>query len=46
MNGYCKFLRAGDWQKDGTFLLWEQLKECGVNEYTEEELEEMWNEYE
>ena len=44
MNGYCKFLRAGDWQKDGPFLLWDQVKECGINEFTDEELEEIWNE--
>ena len=29
-NGYCRLLRKGDWMKDGTFLLWDQCKECGV----------------
>lgn len=22
----------GDWQEDGTMLLWDQCKECGINE--------------
>lgn len=30
-NGYCRLLKAGDWQKDGTFLLWDSVKECGIN---------------
>lgn len=29
-NGYCAHLKAGDWE-DGTFLLWDLVKECGVN---------------
>lgn len=36
MNGYCKFLNKGDWypsEKGGTSLLWDQCKECGVNDY-------------
>lgn len=30
-NGYCHFLKSGDWQKDLFGLLWDQVKECGVN---------------
>jgi hypothetical protein len=32
MNGYCSFLEKGDWQDDGTMLLWDQVKECQINE--------------
>ncbi|WP_061328849.1 hypothetical protein [Clostridium botulinum] len=28
--GYCKYLNHGDWQEDGTFLLWDMVKECGI----------------
>jgi hypothetical protein len=31
-NGYCSFLERGDWQEDWFSLLWDQVKECGVNE--------------
>jgi hypothetical protein len=31
MYGYCWFLGKGDWEEDGTFLLFDQCKECGVN---------------
>lgn len=31
-NGYCKFLKAGDWEDNGTLLLWDQCKECGVSD--------------
>ena len=31
MNGYCWFLEKGDWEEDGTDLLFDQVKECGVN---------------
>jgi len=31
-NGYCKYLRLGDWQnKRGIGILWDQCKECDVN---------------
>ncbi len=30
-NGYCQFLAQGDWMEDGTDLLWDQCKECGIN---------------
>jgi hypothetical protein len=30
-NGYCHFLKSGDWE-DGSFGdLWDQCKECGIN---------------
>lgn len=31
LNGYCKFLKQGDWMEEGTFLLWDQCKECKVS---------------
>lgn len=31
-NGYCAFLKLGDWMEDGTDLLWDQCKECGIND--------------
>lgn len=34
-NGFCWFLGKGDWmpsEEGGTFLLWDQCKECGENE--------------
>lgn len=30
--GYCAKLRSGDWMEGGTSLLWDQCKECGVND--------------
>lgn len=35
--GYCSYLRKGDWAEDGTFLLWDQCKECGVKLEEEED---------
>jgi len=32
-NGFCHYLKVGDWQHPGIGLLWDQCKECGVNEY-------------
>jgi hypothetical protein len=32
MNGYCHLLGKGDWMENGTMLLWDQVKECGINE--------------
>lgn len=29
MDGYCEFLERGDW--DGGGMLWDGVKECGVN---------------
>lgn len=37
MNGYCSYLKCGDWEHEGLGLLWDQVKECGINEECEEE---------
>lgn len=29
-KGYCSYLGTGDWHEDGTMLLWDMCKECGV----------------
>lgn len=31
MNGYCSFLKKGDWEMGALSLLWDQCKECGIN---------------
>jgi len=35
-NGYCAYLEAGDWEHGG--LLWDQVKECGINEDEENDV--------
>lgn len=35
--GYCAHLKAADWEEDGTMLLWDMVKECGVNDEIGEE---------
>ena len=30
-NGFCHYLKAGDFTEKPTFLLWDQVKECGIN---------------
>lgn len=30
-NGYCCLLGRGDWEVRGISLLWDQVKECGIN---------------
>ena len=37
-NGYCHYLKKGDWQLQGFGLIWDSCKECGVN--SDEEYEE------
>ena len=32
LSGYCKYLHTGDWMKDGTILLFDECKECGIHE--------------
>jgi len=32
MNGYCSYLERGDWGGQSLSLLWDQCKECGINE--------------
>ncbi len=39
-NGYCAFLKEGDWQDEGCSLLWDQVKECGINNDSDEDIEE------
>ena len=43
LNGYCHYLKAGDWmefENGGTMLLWDQCKECGINdELSSEDME-------
>lgn len=34
---YCAKLKSGDWEEDGPFLLWDQVKECGVNHLDDDE---------
>jgi len=29
--GYCSYLDRGDDSKDSTLCLWDQVKECGIN---------------
>jgi len=36
MNGYCSYLDIGDWEGPGFGLLWDMVKECGINEEPEE----------
>jgi len=35
-NGYCSFLSMADWYGEGQGLLWDQVKECGINEDLED----------
>jgi len=30
-NGYCSYLKLGDWEIEGLSLLWDQCKECNEN---------------
>lgn len=30
-NGYCRLMKKGDWMHLGPWLLWDQVKECGIN---------------
>ena len=36
-DGYCHYLKRGDWQENGTLHLWDQVKECGINDDIDEE---------
>ena len=31
-RGYCLLDHHGDWNEQGFGLLWDQVKECGINE--------------
>jgi len=35
-NGYCAFLGKGDWDFDQLSLIWDQVKECGINDEDEQ----------
>lgn len=39
-SGYCHYLKRGDWEEEGFSLLWDQVKECGVNDEEEEQFNE------
>lgn len=30
-NGHCLLLDLKDWEADGVSLIWDQVKECGIN---------------
>lgn len=32
LNGWCDYLKAGDFEENGTSLLFDSVKECGVNQ--------------
>lgn len=34
-SGFCKYMGLGDWMPNGTFILWDQVKECGINDEIE-----------
>ncbi len=36
-GAYCRYLKLGDWMEEGTFLLWDQVKECGINDDWDDE---------
>ena len=36
-NGYCHYLNHGDWEDDYMSLLRDQCKECGINDYDDED---------
>lgn len=38
-GGFCHLMKIGDFTKDGTMLLWDQVKCCGVNLPDESEYE-------
>jgi len=33
--GYCAHLKSGDWEDNGTSLLFDMVKECGINDDVE-----------
>ena len=35
-NGFCHFLKEGDFTSDGLSLLWDEVKSCGENDSEEE----------
>ena len=37
-SGYCFYLETGDFTKNGTMLLWDQIKCCGINNTEDEDV--------
>ena len=37
LNGFCSLLNRGDWDGTGFGELWDQCKECGINDDMEED---------
>lgn len=35
LDGWCDYLKAGDFEAGGTSLLFDSVKECGVNQPTD-----------
>ena len=35
--GYCKLMKCGDLDGNGVGLLFDQIKECGVNDYDQDD---------
>lgn len=42
-NGYCSFLGRGDWEAKHLSLLWDQVKECNLNNDIDWEEDEKTN---
>ena len=36
-DGYCHFLERSDWEDTGMGMLWDQCKECGINNALEDD---------
>jgi len=43
-DGYCHWLETGDHNQKGHGLLWDQVKECGLRNYSEKEERKMYEE--
>lgn len=41
MAGYCSYLKLGDWMDNGTMLLFDAVKECGIKDDYDEWLDDM-----
>lgn len=39
-NGHCSFLEIGDWESPTGGLLWDAVKECGINDDDLDDLEQ------
>lgn len=40
-NGYCAYLKSGDNEEKGTMHLWDQVKECGINDDLDEDYDDI-----